>query len=68
MNFRFAADRRIELEGQPIMLYAEHVDPEGVRQTMNMLVFQDQNIDDLEQLFGAFIAGLRREEERCLTL
>ena len=67
MRVRFSAAQRIDLQGQPIQLYAETIQqdiadfpPMHLTAMLNPIT----DVDDIERAFKAFIEGCRREEAR----
>ena len=67
MRVRFSAAQRIDLQGQPIQLYAETIQqdiadfpPVQLTAMLNPIT----GVDDIERAFKAFIEGCRREEAR----
>ena len=67
MLVRFSAAQRIDLQGQPIQLYAETIQadlvdfpPVQLAATINPIT----EVDDIERVFKVFIEGWRREEAR----
>ena len=67
MLVRFSAAQRIDLQGQPVQLYAETLQlyftddpPTQISAMLNPIT----EIDDIERAFKAFIEGCRREEAR----
>ena len=67
MRVRFSAAQRIDLQGQPIQLYAETVPPDITYyppMQLTAMLNPITEIDDIERAFKAFIEGCRREEAR----
>ena len=66
MDFRFSACRRDDLSSQPLMFLARYVreEEDGSRTPLELALTldQEQTTETLEELFAAFIAGLRKED------
>ena len=67
MRVRFSAAQRIDLQGQPIQLYAETIQQDIVDfppMHLTAMLNPITDVDDIERAFKAFIEGCRREEAR----